>query len=266
MYGKFLDMMKGVQVTLPFLDAIKEIPIYGRFLKELISNKKKLGPSTTVHLSQEYSAILLNKFPPKLEDPGSFSIPCAIGTICFERALCDLGSSISLMPLKIFKNLKDFELSPTKVSFQLADRSVRYPIGLVEDVPLKVGKRVIPCDFYVMDIPEDSKIPIILGCPCLATGGAMIDVKNGKVSLQVGDDKMEFSLEKCMKSPSISDTCYKVDVLEDCLNEHNIEPSYFDPLEVCPTNKKGNEEDDMLEFVIKGDLSEFGSRQNEFDC
>ncbi|XP_074283651.1 uncharacterized protein LOC141608188 [Silene latifolia] len=171
-YEKFLDMMKGLQVTLPFLDAIKEIPTYGKFLKELISNKKKLGPSTTVNLSQECNAILLEKLPPKLEDPGGFSIPCAIGTIQIDRALCNLGASVSLMPLKIFKKLDAVELTPTRVSLQLVDRSVKYPIGLVEDVPLKVVSLVMPCDFYVMDIPEDSKIPIILGrAPMSCYGG-----------------------------------------------------------------------------------------------
>ncbi|XP_074315658.1 uncharacterized protein LOC141651865 [Silene latifolia] len=118
-YGKFMHMMKSVNITMPFIDAIKEIPAYGKFLKELISNKNSLGPSTMVNLSQECSAILLHKMPPKLEDPGSFSIPCTIGTVHIERALCDLGASISLMPLNIFKKLKGFELSPTRVSLHL---------------------------------------------------------------------------------------------------------------------------------------------------
>ncbi|XP_074266219.1 uncharacterized protein LOC141588689 [Silene latifolia] len=263
-YGKFMHMMKGVNITMPFIDVIKEIPAYGKFLKELISNKNSLSPSTTVNLSKECSAILMNELPQNLEDPGSFSIPCTIGSIQIKRALCDLGASISLLPLKIFKKLKGFQLLPTRVSLQLADRSVRYPIGLVEDVPLKVGKLVIPCDFYVMDIPEDSKITIILGRPCLATGGAMIDVKNGKLFLQVGDDKMEFSLEKSMKSPSKSDSCCRVDVLEDCLNEHNLEPSYLDPLEVC-LNKEENGGDLVLRVDVKGDLGEDHSREDKFE-
>ncbi|XP_074265280.1 uncharacterized protein LOC141587706 [Silene latifolia] len=172
-YGKFMHMMKGVNITMPFIDAIKEILAYGKFLKELISNKNSLNASTTVNLSKECSTILMNELPQKLEDPGSFSIPCTIGTVQIERALCDLGESISLMPLKTFKKLKGFELLPTRVSLQLADRSVIYPIGLVEDVPLKVGKLVIPCDFYVMDIPEDSKIPIILGGALSCYGGCL---------------------------------------------------------------------------------------------
>ncbi|XP_074266835.1 uncharacterized protein LOC141590123 [Silene latifolia] len=156
-YGKFMDMMKGINITMPFIDAVKEIPSYGKFLKELISNKNSLSPTTTVNLSKECSAILMNEAPQKLEDPGSFSIPCKIGTVHIERALCDLGASISLMPLKIFKKLKGYELSPTRVSLQLADRSVRYPIGLVEDVPLKVGKLAFPCDFYAMKEPSEEK-------------------------------------------------------------------------------------------------------------
>ncbi|XP_074290146.1 uncharacterized protein LOC141616888 [Silene latifolia] len=127
-----MDMMKGINITMPFIDAVKEIPSYGKFLKELISNKNSLSPTTTVNLSKECSANLMNEAPQKLEDPRSFSIPCKIGTVHIERALCDLGASISLMPLKIFKKLKGYELSPTRVSLQLADRSVRYPIGLVE--------------------------------------------------------------------------------------------------------------------------------------
>ncbi|XP_074314068.1 uncharacterized protein LOC141649272 [Silene latifolia] len=214
-YGKFMDMMKGINITMPFIDAIKEIPSYRKFLKELISNKNSLSPTTMVNLSKECSAILMNDFPQKLEVPGSFSIPCKIGTVHIERALCDLGASISLMPIKIFKKLKDYKISPIRVSLQLADRSVRYPIGLVEDIPRKVGKLEFPCDFYVMDIPEDSNIPIILRRPCLATGGAMIDVKNGKLFLQVGEEKVEFSLNKAMKEPSEEKSCYMIDMVEE---------------------------------------------------
>ncbi|XP_074278365.1 uncharacterized protein LOC141601957 [Silene latifolia] len=163
--------------------------------------------------------ILMNELLQKLDDPGSFSIPCAIGTIRIERALCDLGPSISLMSLKTFKKLKDFKLSLTRVSLQLADRSIRYPIVLVEDISLKVGKLVIPHDFYVMHIPEDVNIPIILGRPYLATRGALIDVKNGKLCLQVGEDKMDFSLNKVMHEPLEGKACYMVDILDDFVEQ-----------------------------------------------
>ncbi|XP_074298312.1 uncharacterized protein LOC141629166 [Silene latifolia] len=104
-YRKFLDILKGMHTNIPFLEAISEIPSFGMFLKELLSNKKKLRASTTINMSKECSAILLNKLPQKLDDPGSFSIPCSIGGIYIQRALCDLGASVSLMPLSIFKRL-----------------------------------------------------------------------------------------------------------------------------------------------------------------
>ncbi|XP_074296623.1 uncharacterized protein LOC141626985 [Silene latifolia] len=243
-YEKFVEILKGMNVTIPFLDMITEIPSYGKFLKELVTLKKKNGEVQTINLSKECSAILThtNKLTNKLEDPGSFSIPCSIQGVAIKRALCDLGASVSLMPLSIFKRLDLGDLKPTRVSLQLADRSVKFPIGVIEDVPLVVGKLIIPCDFFVMDMPEDSHVPIILGRPCLATGGAMIDVKSGKLSLQVGNEKIEFELNNSMKSPPMGNSCYRVDMVEDNLDEPNLGPSFLAPLEACPTNEKGKEE------------------------
>ncbi|XP_074283354.1 uncharacterized protein LOC141607905 [Silene latifolia] len=126
------------------------------------------------------------------------------------------------MPLSLFKKLQFEDLKPSRISLQLADRSVKYPLGVIEDVPLMVGKLVIPCDFYVMDMPEDNNVPNILGRPCLATGGAMIDVKSGKLSLQVGEDKVEFELAKSMEAPSLSNSCCRVYMVEDNLDEPNL--------------------------------------------
>ncbi|XP_074297168.1 uncharacterized protein LOC141627860 [Silene latifolia] len=234
-YEKFVEILKGMNVTIPFLDMITEIPSYGKFLKELVTLKKKNGEVQTINLSKECSAILThtNKLPNKLEDPGSFSIPCSIQGVAIKRALCDLGASVSLMPLSIFKRLDLGDLKPIRVSLQLADRSVKFPIGVIEDVPLVVGKLVIPCDFFVMDMPEDYNVPIILGRPCLATGGAMIDVKSGKLSLQVGEYRVEFELHKSMEAPSLGDTCCIVDILENPMEEHDPKASSMDPLETC---------------------------------
>ncbi|XP_074314097.1 uncharacterized protein LOC141649303 [Silene latifolia] len=146
------------------------------------------------------------------------------------------------MPLSLFKKLQFEDLKPSRISLQLADRSVKYPLGVIEDIPLMVGKLVIPCDFYVMDMPEDNNVPIILGRPCLATGGAMIDVKSGKLSLQVGEYKVEFELAKSMEAPSLRNSCCRVDMVEDNLDEPNLGPSFLDPLEAFPTNEKRKEE------------------------
>ncbi|XP_021765841.1 DNA damage-inducible protein 1-like [Chenopodium quinoa] len=159
--------------------------------KKICSNKKKLEENATVALTAECSAILQNTLLKKLGDPGSYSIPVKLGDIEINRALCDLGASVSLMPLSICKKLEMGELKPTRISLQLADRSVKFPLGVLEDVPLRVGKFFIPCDFVVMEMEEDAHVPIILGRPFLATVVAIIDMKNGKITFEVGDEKME---------------------------------------------------------------------------
>ncbi|KAJ8756040.1 hypothetical protein K2173_024587 [Erythroxylum novogranatense] len=151
------------------------MPTYAKFLKEILSNKRRLEEYATVALTEESSAILQNKLPPKLQDPGSFSIPCQIGTTTIGKALCDLGASVSLLPLSICQKLDIGELKPTTISLQLADRSIKFPIGILENVPLKVGSLFIPVDFVVLEMEEDTNIPIILGRPFLATAGAIID-------------------------------------------------------------------------------------------
>ena len=112
------------------------MPSYAKFLQDLLSNKEKLLETTTVALTEECSVIIQNKQPPKLSDPESFSIPYSVGDITISRALCNLGASVSLMPYSICKKLRVGELKPTAISLQLADRSVKYPLDILEDVPL----------------------------------------------------------------------------------------------------------------------------------
>ncbi|XP_057993062.1 uncharacterized protein LOC131174042 [Hevea brasiliensis] len=190
------------------------MPSYVKFLKEILSNKRRLEDYETIALIKECSAILHNKLPPKLKDLESFSIPCHIGETSIERALCDLGASFSLMPLSICEKLKVGDLKPTTISLQLADRSIKYPVGILENVPLKVGKFFIPVDFIILEMEEDVRKPIILGRPFLATARANIDVKNGKLKLTVEEEKIEFNLLQHSKEPAVMNSCYRVDVIE----------------------------------------------------
>ncbi|KAM6574928.1 hypothetical protein CsatA_023255 [Cannabis sativa] len=116
------------------------------------------------------------KLPPKLRDPRSFTIPCTIGGIEGINAFCDFGDSINLMPLSVCTRLQLGEAKPTIVTLPLADRSLAHPRGVIEDVLVKVDKFIFPTDFIVLDMEEDSNVPIILGRPFLATGQALIDV------------------------------------------------------------------------------------------
>ncbi|XP_019173197.1 PREDICTED: uncharacterized protein LOC109168600 [Ipomoea nil] len=123
--------LTSFKINIPFAEALANMPSYAKYIKEIVSNKKKLEEFTTVHLNEECSAILQSKLPPKLMDPGSFSIPCTIGNTVVDKCLCDLGASINLMPLTLFKKLEIAEMKPTTISLQLADRSIKYPLGVM---------------------------------------------------------------------------------------------------------------------------------------
>ncbi|XP_061360394.1 uncharacterized protein LOC133304373, partial [Gastrolobium bilobum] len=195
----------------------KPLELSPYFMKDLLSKKRKLKECETVTLTEECSAIIQKKLPPKLEDPGSFSIPIEIGNIDVGKALCDLGASINLMPLSICKALGIHELKPTKVSLQLADRSTRRPDGVIEDVLVKIDKFIFPADFVILDMQEDAEIPLLLGRPFLATARAMIDVEQGKLMLRVNDETVTIDVLESMKHPSDGGDCFKVDVINDAV-------------------------------------------------
>jgi hypothetical protein len=165
------------------------------------------------------SAMIQKTLPPKLKDPGSFSIPCVIGGCSVSKALCDLGASVSLMPYSLCKRLNLGELKPTVMTLQLADRSIKRPMGILEDVPVRIDKFYVPGDFVVLDMEEDPRIPIILGRPFLATAGAIIDVKCGKLKLEVGDEQVVFDIFKMAKGPNSGEDCFSVDVIDSCWAE-----------------------------------------------
>ena len=161
-FTKFMEVFKKLHINIPFADALEQMPSYVKFMKDILSQKRRLAYFKIVNLTEECSAILQRKLPQKLKDPGSFTIPCTIGNAIFERALCDLGASINLMPLSIFKCLGLGEARLTTVTLQLADRSLKHPRGVIEDVLVKVDKFIFPSYFIVLDMEEDKEIPIIL--------------------------------------------------------------------------------------------------------
>ncbi|KAK5770784.1 hypothetical protein PVK06_046938 [Gossypium arboreum] len=158
-----------------------------KFLKELLVNKKKLDEASHVELNAGCSAILQNKLPHKLKDPGSFIIPCLIDSLDISHALADLGASINIMPYKMFKQLGLGKPKQTRMSIQLADKTIRFLRGIIEYVLVKVDKFIFPVDFVVLDIEEDNNTPLILGRPFLATAKTIIDVGTGELTLRVGD-------------------------------------------------------------------------------
>ncbi|XP_038696665.1 uncharacterized protein LOC119993559 [Tripterygium wilfordii] len=153
-FSKFLEVFKKLQINIPFAEALEQMPSYAKFMKEILSKKRRLKDYESVQLTDECSAIVQQKLPIKKKDPGSFTIPYTIGSTEIERALCDLGASINLMPLSIAKLIGLHEISPTTMSLVMADRSVKYPRGIIEDVLVKVDKLVFPVDFVILDMEE----------------------------------------------------------------------------------------------------------------
>ncbi|GKE41877.1 DNA-directed DNA polymerase, partial [Tanacetum coccineum] len=189
------------------------------FLKDLLTNKARLEEACTITIYERCSTLLLNKLPSKEKDPGSFTIPCDIGKLHINNALTDLRASISLMPYTMYEKLGLGEPKATRMSFELADRSIQYPRGIIKNVLIKVDKFVLLIDFVILDTPEDSRVPIILGRPFLATAWAMIDVFNKKITLRVGDDEEIFDVDQSIKRPPTDDDeCYGIDDLDDTIN------------------------------------------------
>ncbi|XP_061363441.1 uncharacterized protein LOC133307041 [Gastrolobium bilobum] len=203
-YSKFLDIFKKLQINISFTEALENMPNYAKFMKDLLSRKRKLQECETVTLTEECSAIIQKKLPPKLKDPGRFSIPCNIGNMEVKNILCDLGASINVMPLFMMKKLGITEVRPTKTIVQLADRSTKQAYGIIEDILVKVDKFIIPVDFVILDIEENSTIPMIFERPFLATSGALIDVSKGELILWVDGEQAIFKFfDKEVPSPII---------------------------------------------------------------
>ncbi|CAL2248124.1 unnamed protein product [Prunus armeniaca] len=215
-------MFRKLQITIPFGEAIEQMPNYGKFIKDILSKKRHLEDTEMVELIEECSAIIQSHLPPKRKDPGKFSIPCTIGTISFQRALCDLGSSINLMPLSIAKRIGLGEIKKTNISLQMVDRSLTYPHGILEDVLVKVDKFIFPADFIVLDMEEDIDTPIILGRPFLITGRMIIDVEKGSLILRDADQEVEFKVFDATKYPIDSEYCFCVEAVD-----HVVRPQFM---------------------------------------
>ncbi|XP_015960057.1 uncharacterized protein LOC107483957 [Arachis duranensis] len=166
-------------------------------------------------LTEECSVIIQHKLPQKLKDPGSFQIPCIIGEITIEKALCDIGTSINLMSLAMMRKMRIEEIKPTRMALQLANWSFKFPHGIVEDLLVKVGDFIFPADFVVLDIEEGAKTSIILGRPFLATTRAIIDVQKGELVLRLHEEKVIFNVFKAMSYPQDSlGECMRLDSVD----------------------------------------------------
>ncbi|CAN6573192.1 unnamed protein product [Malus baccata var. baccata] len=212
-----LETFRKVQVNIPLLDAIKQVPRYAKFLKELCTTRKRMSTKEVVKVGENVSAILQRKLPPKCKDPGSFTIPYVIGNTRFESAMLDLGASINVMPYSIYASMNLGALKNDGVIIQLADRSNAYPKGVLEDVLVQVNHLVFPADFYVLEMDESDhapSLPILLGRPFMKTARTKIDVYNGTLSMEFDGEVVNFNLSDSIKYPSEDHSCFSIDIID----------------------------------------------------
>ncbi|KAM2409068.1 hypothetical protein ACFX1X_028019 [Malus domestica] len=217
-----LDIFRNVQVNIPLLDAIKQVPKYAKFLKELCTTRKRASNKNVVRVSENVSAVLQRKLPPKCKDLDSFTIPCVIGNTRFESAMLDLGASINVMPYSIYASMNLGELKNDGVIIQLADTSNAYPKGVLEDVLVQVNHPVFPADFYMLEMEDSnhsSQLPILLGRPFMKTARIKIDVFKGTLTMEFDGEVIDFNISDAMRYPHDDHSCFSIDVIDSLVQE-----------------------------------------------
>ncbi|GJS47230.1 putative reverse transcriptase domain-containing protein [Tanacetum coccineum] len=217
----------------------------------------------------------------KEKDPGSFTLPCFINNVCFDNALVDLGASVSVMPLLTYLNLGLGELAHTKLTVELADRTVKYPKGIAENVLVGIGKFIFPIGFIILDRPEDIKVPLILGRPFLSTARAKIDVYKRKITLRVGEERIIFKSVK--PASSLIKRVYMLSLRErmeldlearplgeTLVINRSLDPLNGDYIKLNDLNEpfelRRNQGDDLMPTIEEGEvIEEFKTRDDELD-
>ncbi|GJT19881.1 reverse transcriptase domain-containing protein [Tanacetum coccineum] len=263
---KFYEIFKELSFEISLTDALILMPKFASTLKALIRNKEKLSEMARTPLNEHCSVVILNKLPEKLGDPSKFLIPCDFLGMDECLALADLGTSINLMPLSVWKKLSLLEITPTCMTLELAGRSITQPIGIAEDAYLKVGKFKFPADFIVVDFDVDPRVPLILRRSFLKTGHALIDVYEGELTLRVGKEAVTFNLDQTSRYSSNYDDMMenRIDVIKMACEEYSQEvlgfsdvivsgnPTlYYDPIvsTSSPTLTAFGDSDFLLEEV-----------------
>ncbi|KAH9734147.1 hypothetical protein KPL71_017278 [Citrus sinensis] len=211
---EILETFRKREVNIPLLDAIKQMPCYAKFLKELCSNKRKLSGNENVSVGENVPTVLQRKLPPKCKDPGTFTIPCTIGNTRFERCMLDLGVSINVWPCSIYNSLNFGPMEETGIIIQLADRSNAYPKGVVEDVLLQVNELVFRADFYILEMEDElspNPTPIMLGRPFLKTARSKIDVHDGTLTMEFDGEVIRLNIFEAMRYPSDVHSVFAID-------------------------------------------------------
>ncbi|GJY32017.1 reverse transcriptase domain-containing protein, partial [Tanacetum coccineum] len=231
--SKFMEIFWNLHFELSFADALIHMPKFAPMFRKLLNDKDKIIELTKTPVNENCSAVILKKFPEKLRDPGRFLIPCDFPEMNECLALANLGASINLMPLSIWKELNLPALTKTRMILELADRTISTPTGIAEDVFVKVGMFFFPADFVVVDYVADPRVPLILGRPFLRTARALIDVHGEQMTLRHDDQSVTFKVGDTKTfSYNIIESVNRVDVIDIACEEY--------VQEVLKISKSGN--------------------------
>ncbi|WJZ91037.1 hypothetical protein VitviT2T_010147 [Vitis vinifera] len=256
---------------------IKQVPTYGKFLKDFCTIKRGLNVNKKAFLTEQVSAIIQCKSPLKYKDQGCPTILVMIRGKVVEKALLDLGASVNLLPYSVYKQLGLGELKPTSITLSLANRSVKIPRGIIEDVLVQVDNFYYPIDFFVLDIDpivkEANYVPIILGRPFLATSNAIINYRNGLMQLTFGNMTLELNIfyvskklitseeeegpeEVCIIDTLMEEHCNQN--MQDKLNESlgDLEEGLSDPSDVLATLQGWRRREEILPLFNKEEAQE----------
>ncbi|XP_070057475.1 uncharacterized protein [Nicotiana tomentosiformis] len=238
--------MKCLSINVPFVEALEQMPGYAKFMKDLVTKKRSMN-CETIKMTHQVSAIV-HSMAPNLEDLGAFTTPCTIGSVDFAKALCDLGASINLMPYSVFNTLGNGKPRLTSMRLQMADRTMKRPLGIIDDVLVRVDKFILPRDFVILDCEVGYEVPIILGRHFLATGKALVDVEAGELTFRVGNEKVVFHVCKSMRQPNSNKVCSSVDlVTEVIVDDTSAMINVEDPLEAVLLNHDEDEKEGLVE-------------------
>ncbi|XP_050233207.1 uncharacterized protein LOC126681696 [Mercurialis annua] len=193
------------------------MPHYAKFLKEIITNKRSWDAEGPIPMTENCSSIILSNLPTKLKDPWSFTIPCTM-------------------------------VQATPMMLQLTDHSLKNRNGIVEDVLVKVNKFIFPVDFVVLDYASDKECPMILGRPFMNTGRALINVHDGKLTLRIGDESVEFDMRKFLRHPNSGGECMRVDVVDELVEEQLVVNKAI--MHSMPSKEEDAEEEEYIEEPV----------------
>jgi hypothetical protein len=264
-FAEILEVFKQVQINIPLLDAIEQVPSYAKFLKDLVTIKRKTNVPKKAYLIEQVSSILQCKLPIKYKDPGCPTIACLIGVSQINRALLDLGASVNLLPYSVYLQLGLGELKPATVTLQLTNRSMKRPPGIIEDVLIKVDKFYFPVDFIMIDMEPVhevvNQIPVILRRPFLATANALINCRTGVMKISFGNMTVELNIFNINSQPLDYDEIRPVCSIEEITEDFDLE----DPEIECFTQDHDDLEFDRL-IRQDDDLHEPSLEDPDMEC